>query len=63
MLMPVITEGTMAVYPQTPTPTQPNYQYAQYGASPYDYNYGLGNAAIPQGYATNYNYGYTPYGY
>ena len=63
MLMPVITEGTMAVYPQTPTPTQPNYQYAQYGASPYYYNYGLGNAAIPQGYAANYNYGYTPYGY
>ena len=31
--------------------------------SPYNYNYGLGNAAIPQGYATNYNYGYMPYGY
>ena len=62
MLMPVVTQGTMAVYPQTQT--QPTYQYAQYGTSPYNYNYGLGNAAvIPQGYATNYNYGYMPYGY
>ena len=48
MLMPVVTQGTMAVYPQTQPTYQ--YQYAQYGASPYDYNYGVGNAGYVYGY-------------
>ena len=63
MLMPVITEGTMAVYPNQ---AQQAYQYAPYGTNTYDYNYGTGAnyVVMPQGYQTNYDYGgYYNYGY
>lgn len=73
MLMPVITQKNVPVYPQVQPQPLPQQMYPQapYGGYNYGYNYNYPTAqynyanpvkVIPPGYQPDYSPGYTPYG-